>query len=222
MTMKSDGITCPVGKDDCTYLHRLVHLEEEIERLKRRLDTDELTGLHTYAYLTDALTVEMERTRRTGAPTTLIMMDLDHFKRINDELGHEAGNLVLREVGGLIKKNVRTLDIPCRYGGEEFVIIQPSTSLRQGLQLGERLRCLLKEHSFIYRGTRIEVTASLGVNTYTSTSLWDLNEFVHATDTYLYKAKKGGRDRVESPMPEALMETEVTQDERQALFGGGN
>ena len=222
MTMKSDGITCPVGKDDCTYLHRLVHLEEEIERLKRRLDTDELTGLHTYAYLTDALTVEMERTRRTGAPTTLIMMDLDHFKRINDELGHEAGNLVLREVGGLIKKNVRTLDIPCRYGGEEFAIILPSTSLRQGLQLGERLRCLLKEHPFMCSGALIKVTASLGVNTYTSTSLWDLNEFVHATDTYLYKAKREGRDRVESPMPEALMETDVTQDERRALLGGRN
>ena len=107
--------------------------QEEIRQLAALVRTDELTRLFNFRYFNQALSLEVERTRRSGQPTCLIMLGLDHFKAVNDAYGHEAGNVVLGYIFGLIKKTVRRLDIPCRYGGKEFTIILPDTTLRLGL-----------------------------------------------------------------------------------------
>lgn len=218
--MTNENHTCPLGETDCPHLHRLKQLERMLAQLREEIKIDSLTGLKTHAHFMEALRGEMERTRRTGLPTTLIMMDIDHFKRVNDEYGHEAGNVVLHGIGRILKENVRALDIPCRYGGEEFAIILPATDLGQGLRLAERLRRLIKGEKFEFRERPIQVTASFGVDSYKSYDPPDIEDFIHRTDLLLLKAKQGGRDRIESPSPELLRTTDVTQDEKLALFGG--
>ena len=123
---------CPAGLKVCPVLPEFQHLQEECRRLQeecRRLrklsQTDTLTGLYNRRYLLMALDQEMERTRRTGLPTSVIMLDLDHFKCLNDTYGHQFGDAVLVRMAVFLKDSVRKLDIPCRYGGEEFAVILP-------------------------------------------------------------------------------------------------
>jgi PleD family two-component response regulator len=120
-TLKS----CPAGDDKCTNLTEVKRLQEEIKQLAALVRTDELTRLFNFRYFNQALSLEMERTRRSGQPTCLIMLDLDHFKEVNDVYGHEAGNIVLRHISSLIRKTVRRLDIPCRYGGGRIYYYSP-------------------------------------------------------------------------------------------------
>ena len=135
---------CPAGDDECTNLPEVKRLQEEIRRLSALVRTDELTKLFNFRYFTLALSLEMERTRRSGQPTCLIMLDLDHFKAINDVHGHEVGNVVLSHISDLIRKAIRRLDIPCRYGGEEFTLILPDTTLEQGIRFANRLRVIIE------------------------------------------------------------------------------
>ncbi|OCC15897.1 diguanylate cyclase/phosphodiesterase (GGDEF & EAL domains) with PAS/PAC sensor(s) [Dissulfuribacter thermophilus] len=218
MRPKTKDMECPIGRFDCRHLERLESVEAELKRLKEELRLDALTGLHTYAFFVDSLTKEMERTRRTGLPTSLIMLDLDHFKSINDTFGHEAGNVVLKGVGQILSNNVRNLDIPCRYGGEEFAIILPGTWLGQGVMLANRLRKILKETTFSFKGKPIPISGSFGVDTYHPHEVIDAAEFIHRTDLHLLKAKEKGRDRVCFPTDDVFTDAEVSPKERMALF----
>lgn len=187
---------CPAGDDNCPNLSEVQKLREEIKQLAALVRTDELTTLNNFRFFNKALSLEMERTRRSGQPTCLIMCDLDHFKDINDVHGHEVGNIVLSHVAGLIKKTIRRLDIPCRYGGEEFALILPDTQLRQGVRFANRLRLIIENSPIEAGDLMLGIEASFGVDVYSRGDQLTEKEFVEKVDSYLYLAKQEGRNRV--------------------------
>ena len=187
---------CPAGDDNCPNLVEVERLREEVKQLAALVRTDELTGLFNFRYFNQALSLEMERTRRSGQPTCLIMCDLDHFKDINDLHGHEVGNIVLSHVAGLIKKTIRRLDIPCRYGGEEFALILPDTQLQQGVRFANRLRLIIENSPVDAGDLMLGIEASFGVDVYSRGDQLTEKEFVEKVDSFLYLAKQEGRNRV--------------------------
>jgi len=192
----SSAVTCPAGDDNCPNLNEVRKLRDEVKQLAALVRTDELTGLFNFRYFSQALSLEMERTRRSGQPTCLIMCDLDHFKDINDLHGHEVGNMVLAHIASLIRKTIRRLDIPCRYGGEEFALILPDTTLQQGARFAERLRQIIQNSPMKVADTLLSSEASFGVDVYVNGETVSEKEFVERVDGYLYAAKQSGRNRV--------------------------
>jgi diguanylate cyclase (GGDEF)-like protein len=195
---------CPAGDDECTNLSEVKRLQEEIRRLSALVRTDELTKLFNFRYFTLALSLEMERTRRSGQPTCLIMLDLDHFKYINDVHGHEVGNVVLSHISDLIRKAIRRLDIPCRYGGEEFTLILPDTTLEQGIRFANRLRVIIENTPVQTLSMQLEIGASFGVDVYARGDQISEKEFVEKVDGFLYLAKQEGRNQVCHEKPEKM------------------
>jgi diguanylate cyclase (GGDEF)-like protein len=169
-----------------------------------------------------ALDQERERTRRTGLPTSLIMIDLDHVKRINDTYGHQAGDDALKWVSQVWRKNLRRIDILCRYGGEEFAVILPGTRLNAAVRAAKRLRTTTEQSPVTLMGRKITLTASFGVDTFLDTEELTSRAFIKRADRYLLEAKIKGRNQVCCRKPEKAQQTiEVTVDERAALYGGG-
>jgi diguanylate cyclase (GGDEF)-like protein len=213
------GYRCPIGESHCDYLVDLARLTSRVETLESMTRTDPLTGLFNYRHFAESLDNEMERTRRSGQPTALMMVDLDHFKDINDTWGHETGNLVLTETARQILANLRKLDIGCRYGGEEFAIILPNTQLAKAVAVAERLRLLRRETSVTsVSGETFKVTASYGISLYSGQEFSSAQAFVASADQYLYQAKSEGRDRVCAPAQKMTSTTEVSMDEKRALL----
>jgi diguanylate cyclase (GGDEF)-like protein len=164
-----------------------------MDLLSRKAMIDGLTGLWNRAYFDHRLAAELSLARRTGRPVSCIMADLDHFKSINDNYGHNIGDEVLRETARILLEAVRTEDVVCRYGGEEFAIIAPNTAAKGGAELAERLRVVLDGHMTI--GRHDVVTAcSLGVAEMRPDPEPTV---VELADDALYRAKRGGRNRVE-------------------------
>lgn len=213
---------CPLGAQDCPVCDKARQLQEECDRLQELVHTDHLTGFFNRRHLMKALDQEMERTRRTGLPTGLIMVDLDYFKRINDTFGHQAGDEALKWSTSLWRANLRRIDIPCRYGGEEFAIILPGTRLGTSVRVAKRLQAVLQNSPVVLNGQEVFLTASLGVDTFTSQEELTVRAFIKRTDHYLLEAKIKGRNQVCYQKPQPEKETgEVTVDERTALFGPG-
>jgi len=212
-------ISCPAKVKQCPIIDQLVCLQQECKRLQSIIRRDMLTGYFNLRYLLEALADEMERTRRTGLPTGLIMIDIDHFKRINDTYGHEVGNKALKWCTSVWRNNIRRIDIPCRYGGEEFAIILPSTRLAQAVRAAERLRQAIAGTPMDIDGMRITLTASFGVDVYTAKERLEPRDFITRTDTFLLNAKEMGRNCVVYPGHGVEpASTELTQEEREALF----
>ena len=186
----------PAGDGDRPGLSEVQRLREEVRQLSALVRTDELTGLFNFRYFNQALGLEMERTRRSGRPACLIMCDLDRFKDINDVHGHEVGNTVLTHIAGLIRNTIRRLDIPCRYGGEEFALILPDTSLSQGVQFANRLRLIIESSPAKAGDMVLGVEASFGVGIYSRGKQLTEKEFIEQVDGFLYAAKQEGRNRV--------------------------
>ena len=176
---------CPACDDKCTNLPEVQRLQEEVKRLAALVRTDELTGLYSFRYFYQALSLEMERTRRSGQPTCLIMLDLDHFKAVNDAYGHEVGNIVLSHISNLISQSVRRLDIPCRYGGEEFTIILPDTTLEQGIRFANRLRLIIENSPVKTRDALLGIEASFGVDVFIKGEELLEKEFLEKVDSFL-------------------------------------
>lgn len=190
-----------------------------VEELKLQVVTDPLTGLFNSAYLRTALATELERSERTLIPTALIMLDLDHFKKVNDEHGHEAGNAVLIQTAKLIQVNTRQLDIQCRYGGEEFAIILPSTERFLAIQVAERLKDSIADTVVEYNGQQVQVSASIGLAFYKVGGTKDVGALIEKADQYLYQAKQQGRNQVCYEVLEKEASSAVSQDEKAALHG---
>lgn len=189
-------VNCPAGDENCPNLQEMERLREENQELAALVRTDELTGLFNFRYFYQAVELEMERSRRSDQPTVLIMMDLDHFKSINDDFGHEIGNYALSYISKIIRNTIRRLDIPCRYGGEEFALILPDTPLSAGVMFANRLRLLVETSRIKAQDADIKLTASFGVDVYNKGDSCTPREFIDRTDALLYQAKTKGRNQV--------------------------
>lgn len=166
------------------------------ETLRRQSIRDPLTGLFNRRYLEETLQREIFRAQRGQRPLSLLFFDIDHFKRFNDTHGHEAGDLVLQALGHLLRSFFRTEDVPCRYGGEEFVVILPDAQLEDARRRGEQLREAVKRIALNHQGKALEaISLSIGVATYPEHGE-SPEALLTMADGALYKAKRSGRDRV--------------------------
>lgn len=161
-------------------------------KLKKMAITDGLTGLYNHKHIFYRFEEEIKKAERYKTACSVIMLDIDHFKTINDTFGHHIGDQVLAEVSRVIKKSTRAVDIPGRYGGEEFIIILPQTSLNDAYRTAERIRKNIE--SIVFKQTKLTVTISGGVSEFREESPLQLIERV---DQCLYQAKKNGRNRIE-------------------------
>lgn len=213
------SLDCPYSSNSCRLVEEVRQLRQKVLRLERMARIDELTGFFNYRHLRATLEVEMERSRRTGLPTALVMMDLDWFKRINDTYGHEAGNQTLIFVTKRWRAQIRKVDIPCRYGGEEFIVIMPGTRLMEAVQVAERLRNAISEVPMDLGEHRETITASFGVDGFDPHEMLSGHEFIQRVDGFLCEAKDGGRNRVCYDRDrKSIAETAVTAEERESLL----
>lgn len=206
--------------DHCPLKPELEELKKEVDQLSELVSTDTLTGLYNYRYFTTIIAQEMERSKRTGQPTTLIMVDADHFKSVNDQWGHEAGNQALQLIARCIKHNIRQLDIACRYGGEEFAVILPSTDIGTSAQVAERIREAVESAQLLIddNPNPVTLTASLGLSFYSGNRADDdWHKLIEKADSELYRAKQQGRNQM-CYSTEAESKQQINADEKSALF----
>jgi diguanylate cyclase len=178
--------------------------KQEINQLQQNLDavrteslTDPLTSLANRKYFDQAIDKLIRDSRQNGEPLSLIMIDIDHFKKFNDVFGHLTGDQVLRLVALSVKQNVKGQDVAARYGGEEFAVILPSTALRQGLTVGDHIRRAVMTKELLKRSTGEHlgrVTVSVGVASFVSAE--SAQSLIERADSCLYAAKRAGRNRV--------------------------
>ncbi len=190
----------------CATMLRIKQLQERLREAQRKLEeqsiTDGLTGIKNRRFFDERLHEEFRRAQRYGDTLSLIMIDLDHFKDVNDRHGHPAGDVVLREAAALLRSSIRDPDICARYGGEEFAVILPKTHMSGALVVAERIWKELgaKEYVVAANGQpeplRVRVTASIGIAFYPSKDISSGELLVRFADQALYNAKRGGRNSI--------------------------
>ncbi|MDD2899784.1 MAG: diguanylate cyclase [Desulfuromonadaceae bacterium] len=208
----SDYITKPFDNEELVARVR-VHLkikklQDDLKRSNELLlelsNTDHLTGLFNRRYMMEALEKEVQRCIRKSGNLSLILLDIDHFKQVNDRFGHLQGDAVLQKVALQLQKELRSYDCAARYGGEEFVAILPDSTLHESVLVAERIR--LAVHGTAYSGplAELNLTVSLGVARFSQGQCHSIDDFIKFADDALYRAKKNGRNRVEIHNPEDL------------------
>lgn len=178
-------------------------LTESLE-IKRLLDqanvaavTDELTQIYNKRYIIERLPADMVKSHMENQPISILMADIDHFKKVNDTYGHLAGDYMLREVAGILRKNTRQdLDWVARFGGEEFIVCLKNTDKEIARAIADRMRKAIEDTVFSYNGEKIKLTSSFGLYTLTSEEMLDYETLIHCSDKNLYEAKKTGRNKV--------------------------
>lgn len=212
----------PHTAENCPLCEEVIELRKKVEILSTQVRTDFLTGLFNKQHFLFSLEQEIERTSRNQQPTSLLLVDADHFKSINDNHGHVVGDKVLQHLAATIQETVRKIDIPCRYGGEEFAIILPSTPNLVGVQVAERLRSRIEDSEIsISSDLSINITASIGIDTYSKGEKISPNTLIERADAELYRAKNEGRNKVCYRIQKIVDPAEVSKDEKDALFGPG-
>ncbi|MCE1252972.1 MAG: diguanylate cyclase [Anaerolineae bacterium] len=176
-------------------------LKQANDALRVLATRDPLTGLFNRRYMEETLERELHRAERESYLIGMIMFDIDHFKDFNDQYGHVGGDLILRELGILLKKHTRNSDVVCRYGGEEFIIVLPKASSQLTLERAEQIRKLVKNLSIIHNGQRLDsLSISAGIAIYPEHGI-EVDSLVMAADAALYRAKAEGRDCVMMAAP---------------------
>jgi len=174
-----------------------------VKRIQELTITDDATRLYNARHLQFVLDTELYRSRRYGYALSVVFLDLDHFKQVNDSHGHLAGSRLLWLVGDLLRSHLRLIDTAFRYGGDEFVLVLPQTSKEQARQVVERLRAMVAERSFVAdEGVEARVTASFGIATFPEDGDTKKDLFARA-DEAMYAAKSGGRNAVRLSTPSA-------------------
>lgn len=189
----SVSLVCLFVYDVTEIATKKIELEAANASLKRLSRTDHLTGLFNRGYWEESLEQEFLRCTRNNRPASLILFDIDHFKQFNDRYGHQAGDEVLRTVGGVLKTFRRSTDIAGRYGGEEFGIILPETTADQAMVFAERLRKRIAATRVDWEDSALQVTISLGVSQFDS-HMTSHQKWVEQSDQALYAAKDQGRN----------------------------
>ncbi len=202
----NDYLLRPIDRNELlarvrTQIKRKRHadlLRAQLDQGMEMAITDALTGLHNRRYMESHLSTLVSQAVKTGRPLSVLIADIDFFKSVNDTYGHDVGDAVLREFAARFRRNTRGIDLACRMGGEEFVVIMPDTDLVRALQVGERLRACIAADPFQLKGnTQLRVTASVGISTLESRNDTPDTLFKRA-DKALYSAKRDGRNRVVS------------------------
>ena len=190
----------PVFMITVSYLgtmgYNYIRLTIESSKLKTLAITDGLTGLFVHRYFYLRLKNEFEKALRYGNNLSLIILDVDNFKKFNDTYGHQQGDTVLRTVADILMKISRKVDVVARYGGEEFCIILPGTAEYGAKGFAERLRKEIESYNFPGQDKPLKVTASFGVASIPTKGISDYEKFISSADMALYRAKNSGRNRV--------------------------
>lgn len=168
----------------------------QYKKIQEMAVSDALTGLFNRRYFHDRLTLEWERTRRYGSKLSLIMADIDFFKKINDTYGHLCGDMVLVQTAEVLRLHLRRTDVVARYGGEEFVMLLPETSLESARLVAERIRADMESRRFPWESKTVKATLSIGIDEASESGVKDRTDLVRRADEKLYKAKEAGRNRV--------------------------
>jgi two-component system cell cycle response regulator len=201
----SDIVIKPIDPEELSArVKTQVRKKRYLDALRARLDqsmelavTDQLTGLHNRRYMRAQIESFVKRSNMGGMPVSVLLCDIDHFKKVNDIHGHGAGDDVLREFGRRLSENIRPMDLACRYGGEEFVVIMPETTQGLAHAAAERLRVIMEETPFtIGRGDQLRVTMSGGIATVIPPED-TVDDLMKRADEALYRAKGNGRNMVE-------------------------
>jgi diguanylate cyclase (GGDEF)-like protein len=178
----------------------LVRANERLSTLNKELEeisiTDGLTQAFNRQYFMDRIKQEVKRASRYGTHVSLLMFDIDHFKRVNDTYGHQAGDAVLAFFAGLIREDLRETDLFARYGGEEFSLLAMAMDSAEAVLLAERMRRKVEAAEFVHSGQRLKVTVSIGVSTWLPEIRENFDELIRRADEALYRAKEQGRNRV--------------------------
>lgn len=203
----SDYITKPFDASELVArvkIHlKIKRLQDELLRANELLleisHTDHLTGLYNRRYLMDILEREYPRTKRTGSSLSFLILDIDHFKDINDKFGHQEGDTVLANAAAVFREQLRGYDTPVRFGGDEFVAVLPEASLSDAMVVAERVRKALAQIAFSGKLEKVRISASLGVAVYPSAEVATVEDLIRAADNALYRAKARGRNCAEGP-----------------------
>ncbi|MFS0575413.1 GGDEF domain-containing protein [Sporosarcina sp. 179-K 3D1 HS] len=155
--------------------------------------TDSLTGIYNRRYLELFMEKTIPISKRTNSSLVFMLLDIDHFKKVNDDYGHQCGDEALKHTSSIINKNIRNSDAFVRFGGEEFAVILPNTDVAEALIIAERIREAVEKSEFIYKNERIHFTISIGVSFYNGGTV---EEFIERSDIALYKAKENGRNQI--------------------------
>ena len=194
----NDGDYLRVG--NCIYRFLMGgNVEAEYhEEIYRLTIIDALTGLHNKRFLMEFLDRELARSARRGRPLSLVLFDIDHFKAVNDNLGHLGGDYTLSELAASVRRGIRKDELFARYGGEEFAIVLPEVAHDEATLAAERVRVVVEQHPFAYEGEAYPITISLGVATTAGDASLTPQELLRRADEKLYLAKREGRNRVEA------------------------
>ena len=165
------------------------------EEIYRMTISDGLTTVANVRYLNEFLEREFARSRRYGRHLGLILLDIDEFKRVNDDLGHLTGDYVLRELAQVISRRVRREELLARYGGEEFILVLPETTKDGAAKYADALRKIIERHDFVFEGNHIHITVSIGVGGF-DPNMGRPMDLIRVADERLYEAKRSGRNRV--------------------------
>jgi diguanylate cyclase (GGDEF)-like protein len=189
---------------------RMIRLQDSLlaaqEALRFQATHDPLTGIWNHGALLELVRAEVERAQRKSSFVSLFMIDLDHFKRINDEFGHPAGDIVLHEIAQRLSLSVRPYDVLGRYGGEEFVVVAAELTSERAYQFAERLRTAVSSTPILTSGSAVNVTVCVGVVSTQLHSDYSVERLIKSADEALYVAKRNGRNRVEAAAPDLEIE----------------
>lgn len=203
-------------KDD--LISRLLKMEKANRHFRSLSITDELTGLYNKRFFNKQLKIEITRSKRTGAPFCMMIIDLDNFKSINDTMGHAKGDEFLVKICRQINQQTRPTDFACRYGGDEFAAILPETFLLDGIMIAQRWHELILK---VARQMKVKVSSSIGIDEFNTNCAVCAAEFFNKVDQVLYSAKRTGKNKISYPdlMNRSITEAKsVTPKEKDSLY----
>jgi len=189
---------------------QLSQIQKLRDQLKEQAIRDRLTGLFNRRYFEETIPAELTKAERSGTSFSIVLIDIDHFKKVNDTYGHLAGDIALQTFSDLLQKHIRKSDIACRYGGEEFILAMPNMPLAEAYQRAENIRLALKATTIEFDGIQFGITASMGIEAYPNFQ-GPQRELLKRIDQALYVAKANGRDRIEIANEKTLVINKLSE-----------